>query len=125
MLLQAVCGRLAWYEDVNDAERLSYNSAMRWLAGGKATDRGAALLSQMGRFEAQWLAAHANLSVLGDLSGLWIDRVHGRKPRKHDPVVARHRRYVNFHLAEVEVPYKLFANILERIDRLRPKPVPT
>jgi len=36
----------------------------------------------MGRFETQWLAADANLSALGDLSGLWIDRVHRRKPPK-------------------------------------------
>jgi hypothetical protein len=36
----------------------------------------------MGRFETQWLTADANLAALGDLSGLWIDRVHRRKPPK-------------------------------------------
>ncbi len=51
MLRQAVFGRLAGYEDVNDAERLSRDPAMRWIVGGKATDRGAASSSQMGRFE--------------------------------------------------------------------------
>ena len=35
---------------------------------------------QMGRFEARWLAPEKNLSALGDLSGLWIDRVHARRP---------------------------------------------
>lgn len=39
MLRQSVFGRLAGYEDVNDAERLSRDPAMRWLVGGKATDR--------------------------------------------------------------------------------------
>ena len=36
----------------------------------------------MGRFETQWLAASANLSALADLSGQWIDIVHGRRPPK-------------------------------------------
>jgi hypothetical protein len=34
----------------------------------------------MGRFETQWLAAAENLSALADLSGQWIDLVHGRRP---------------------------------------------
>jgi hypothetical protein len=36
MLRQAVFGRLAGYEDVNDAERLRHDPAMRWIVGGKA-----------------------------------------------------------------------------------------
>ncbi|MEO1192921.1 MAG: IS1380 family transposase [Pseudomonadota bacterium] len=82
MLRQAVFGRLAGYEDVNDAERLSRDPAMRWIVGGKARDRCAASSSQMGRFETQWLTADANRAALGALSGLWIDQVHGRKPPK-------------------------------------------
>src|SRR5262249_50768624 len=54
---QAVFGRLAGYEDVNDAERLRHDPAMRWIVGGKAAQRSAASPSQMGRFETQWLAA--------------------------------------------------------------------
>ena len=68
-------GRLAGYEDVNDAERLRHDPAMRWIVGGKSP-------SQMGRFETQWLAAPANLSALSDLSGQWIDIVHGHRPPK-------------------------------------------
>ena len=34
----------------------------------------------MGRFETQWLATDKNLSALADLSGQWIDLVHGRRP---------------------------------------------
>jgi hypothetical protein len=34
----------------------------------------------MGRFETRWLTAEKNLSALADLSGQWIDRVHGRRP---------------------------------------------
>ena len=76
---QSVFGRLAGYEDVNDAERLRHDPAMRWIVGGKAAQDCAASPSQMGRFETQWLAAPENLSALADLSGQWIDLVHGRR----------------------------------------------
>jgi hypothetical protein len=36
MLRQSVFGRLAGYEDVNDAQRLRHDPAMRWIVGGKA-----------------------------------------------------------------------------------------
>jgi hypothetical protein len=80
LLRQSVFGRLAGYEDVNDAERLRHDPAMRWIVGGKAAQSSAASPSQMGRFETQWLAAPANFSSLTDLSGYWIDLVHGRRP---------------------------------------------
>jgi hypothetical protein len=79
---QSVFGRLAGYEDVNDAERLRHDPAMRWMVGGKAAQDCAASPSQMGRFETQWLAAPENLSALADLSGQWIDLVHGRRPSR-------------------------------------------
>jgi hypothetical protein len=77
---QAVFGRLAGYEDVNDAERLAHDPAMRWIVGGRAVMRKAASASQMGRFETEVLAQEANLSALADLSGRWIDTVHARRP---------------------------------------------
>ncbi len=80
MLRQSVFGRLAGYEDVNDAERLRHDPAMRWIVGGKAAQGCAASPSQMGRFETRWLAADKNLSALADSSGQWIDLVHGRRP---------------------------------------------
>src|ERR1700694_1955492 len=54
MLRQSVFGRLAGYEDVNDAERLRYDPAMRWIVGGKASHGCAASPRQMGRFETRW-----------------------------------------------------------------------
>jgi Transposase DDE domain group 1 len=82
MLRQSVFGRLAGYEDVNDADRLGRDPAMRWIVGGKAVERDAASTSQMGRFETEWLASDKNLAALTDLSGQWIDHVHGhRSPR--------------------------------------------
>jgi hypothetical protein len=80
LLRQSVFGRLAGYEDVNDAERLRHDPAIRWIVGEKAVSGRGASASQMGRFETKWLAAGKNLSALADLSGRWIDNVHGRRP---------------------------------------------
>jgi Transposase DDE domain group 1 len=65
---------------LRDAARLRQDPAMRWIVGGKAAQGCAASPSQMGRFETQWLAAPENFSALADLSGQWIDLVHGRRP---------------------------------------------
>jgi Transposase DDE domain group 1 len=46
-LRQAIFGRLAGYEDVNDADRLAYDPAMRWIVGGRAVTGQAASTSQM------------------------------------------------------------------------------
>src|SRR6516164_1012858 len=56
LLRQSVFGRLAGYEDVNDADRLARDPAMRWVVGGRAVHDCAASASQMGRFETEWLA---------------------------------------------------------------------
>ena len=75
---QSVFGRLGGYEDVNDADRLGRDPAMRWIVGGRAIAKQAASTSQMGRFETEFLAAGENLGALADLSGQWIDRVLAR-----------------------------------------------
>jgi len=53
---------------------------MRAIVGRGGLDRAAASSSQMARFETEWLATDANMEALRDLSGVWIDRVHARKP---------------------------------------------
>jgi hypothetical protein len=82
LLRQSVFGRLAGYEDVNDADRLCHDPAMRWAVGDRAVTGCAASASQMGRFETEWLPRPENLAALADLSGQWIDKVHQRKPPK-------------------------------------------
>ena len=77
---QSAFGRLGGYEDVNDADRLGNDPAMRWVVGGNAITKQAASASQMGRFETEFLASDENLAVLSYLSGHWIDRVHDRRP---------------------------------------------
>ena len=80
LLRQSVFGRLAGYEDVNDAERLCHDPAMRWVVGGGAPMGRAASASQMGRFETEWLARRGNFAALADLPGHWINAVHQRRP---------------------------------------------
>ena len=82
MLRQSAFGRLAGYEDVNDAERLCRDPAMRWVVGDPAITGSAASASQMGRFETKWLSRPENLAALADLPGRWIDKVHQRRPPK-------------------------------------------
>ena len=82
LLRQSVFGRLAGYEDVNDAERLRRDPAMRWVVGDRAIAASAASTSQMGRFETQWLSRPENLAALADLPGQWVDKVHTRRPPK-------------------------------------------
>jgi hypothetical protein len=73
---QSVFGRLAGYEDVNDADRLTLDPVMRQVVGGRAVDAQAASASQMGRFETETLALPENREALADLNGQWIDRFH-------------------------------------------------
>src|SRR2546425_7317669 len=75
----AVFGRLAGYEDVNDADRLGRDPAMRWIVGGRAVTDQAASTSQMGRFETGAMTSRANLTALADVSGRWVDRVQTRR----------------------------------------------
>jgi hypothetical protein len=80
LLRQSVFGRLAGYEDVNDADRLCRDPAMRWVVGDRAITWAGASASQMGRFETKWLSRPENLAILADLPGQWIDKVHQRRP---------------------------------------------
>ena len=84
LLRQSIYSRLAGYDDVNDAERLAVDPAMRHVVGGRAAqaDKEAASTSGVGRFETETLSANRNLMALMDLSGEWIDKVHQRKPPK-------------------------------------------
>ncbi len=80
---QSVFGRLAGYEDVNDADRLALDPVMRQVVGGRAVDAQAASATQMGRFETETLALAENRAALADLNGQWIDRFHDRNGLKY------------------------------------------
>src|SRR5215831_11179334 len=76
LLRQSIYSRLAGYEDVNDAERLCHDPAMRIVVGGRAKNQTAASASEMARFETETLSGKENLKHLMDLSGQWIDQAH-------------------------------------------------
>ena len=82
LLRQSVFGRRAGHEDVNDADRLCRDPAMRWIVGDRAVHEAAASASEIGRFETEWLTRPENVTAIADLSGEWIDRVHGQRPPK-------------------------------------------
>jgi len=83
LLRQAVYGRVAGYEDTNDAQYLRVDPAMRRVVGGRAEKKLAASSSQMGRFETEFLPTRQNVRVLSSLCGAWIDRVHRRRGLGH------------------------------------------
>ena len=76
LLRQSIFSRRAGYEDLNDAERLRVDPAMRTIVGGRARDHTAASTSEIARFETETLTTPTNLSRLMDLSGQWIDHAH-------------------------------------------------
>ena len=78
-------GKNGWHGmtgQFRDADRLGRDPAMRWIVGGKAIERQAASISQMGRFETELLATDENVEALVDMNGVWIDKVHDRHPPK-------------------------------------------
>lgn len=76
LLRQSLFSRLAGYEDLNDAQRLRVDPAMRMVVGGRARDKTAASTSEIGRFEIDTLKTRENLNRLMDLPGEWISRAH-------------------------------------------------
>ncbi len=80
LLRQSIYSRLAGYEDVNDAERLSVDPVMRHIVGGRAADRSAASTSQVNRFETDTLVHSQNLAALMSMPRQWVDLIQHRRP---------------------------------------------
>jgi hypothetical protein len=68
LVRQSVYSRLAGYEDVNDAERLSQGPAFRLIGSEKVLERGAALTSRLQSFETELLTQAENLAGLAVLN---------------------------------------------------------
>jgi hypothetical protein len=65
---QSVYSRLAGYEDVNDAERLSQDPTFRLIGSEKIWERGAALTSRLQSFETEILAEEENVAGLATIN---------------------------------------------------------
>jgi Transposase DDE domain group 1 len=65
---QSVYSRLAGYEDVNDAERLSQDPTFRLIGSSKIWERGVALTSRLQSFETELLTQEENLAGLAALN---------------------------------------------------------
>jgi hypothetical protein len=68
LVWQSVYSRLAGYEDVNDAERLSQDPAFRLIGSSKIWERSAALTSRLQSFETELLAQPENLAGLARIN---------------------------------------------------------
>src|SRR5271156_3395535 len=68
LLRQSVYSRLAGYEDVNDAGRLSQDPTFRLIGSKKILERGAALTSRLQSFETELLTEGENLAGLAALN---------------------------------------------------------
>ena len=61
---------------------------------------------------------------LPETLGQWSLPTLREKLIKIGAKIVHHGCYVSFQMAEVAIPCHLFANILRRIDRLKPTPTP-
>jgi len=74
LLRQSIYSRLAGYEDVNDAARLSQDPTFRLIGSRKIWERGAALTSRLQSFETEVLTQADNLAGLAALNRELIGR---------------------------------------------------
>jgi hypothetical protein len=72
---QSIYSRVAGYEDVNDAERLSQDPAFRLIGSEKVWDRGVALTSRLQTFETEMLAEEENFAGLARINRALIGKV--------------------------------------------------
>jgi hypothetical protein len=75
LVRQSVYRRLAGYEDVNDAERVSHDPTFRLIESEQIWERGAALTSRMHSFETELLTQDKNLAGLAAINRGLIARV--------------------------------------------------
>ena len=68
LLRQSVYSRLAGYEDMNDAERVSQDPTFRLIGSEKIWERGAALTSRLQSFETELLTQNENFAGLGTIN---------------------------------------------------------
>ena len=122
--------------DYLEAEAMLYAirlPANKWIKEGKNAIRWTRLSCRRFDHNAVRLQLHALAYNLGnfmrtlalpDAVEQWSLTSLRKKLIKIGAKIVHHGRYVTFQMAEVVIPRDLFADILRRIDRLRPPPAP-
>jgi len=82
LLRQSVYSRIAGYEDVNDAERVSQDPTFRLIGSEKTWDRGAALTSRLQTFETEMLAEEENFQSLARINRELIGKAEANSPQR-------------------------------------------
>jgi len=82
LLRQSIYSRLAGYDDVNDAQRLSVDPVMRAITGKKDKGKHAASANTIGRFETDILTQRENLSSLSAINGNWVQKAMSKTPHR-------------------------------------------
>ncbi len=95
LVRQSVYRRLAGYEDVNDAERLSQDPTFRLIGSEQLWERGAALTSRVHSFETELLTQDENLAGLAAINRELIAQV--------DPVDTPQRVVLDLDSTEIPV----------------------
>jgi hypothetical protein len=95
LVRQSIYSRLAGYEDVNDAERLSQDPAFRLIGSEKVLERGAALTSRLQSFETELLTQAENLAGLAALNRELV--------AKGEAIASRRRVVLDMDSTEVRV----------------------
>jgi hypothetical protein len=95
LLRQSIYSRLAGYEDVNDAARLSQDPTFRLIGSRKIWERGAALTSRLQSFETEVLTQEENLAGLAALNRELLARV--------EDITSPHRVVLDTDSTEVRV----------------------
>jgi len=75
LLRQSVYSRLAGYEDVNDAEKLRNDPALRTVLSERALEKGGSAEKTVGRFETEILTEGNNLDQMNEMLFKWIEKV--------------------------------------------------
>jgi hypothetical protein len=75
LLRQSVYSRLAGYADVNDAEKLRNDPALRAVLSERALEKGGSAEKTVGRFETEILTERNNLDRMDEMLFKWIEKV--------------------------------------------------
>jgi Transposase DDE domain group 1 len=95
LLRQSIYSRLAGYEDLNDAERLSQDPTLRLIGFEKIWERGAALPSRLDWFETEVLSQSENLDGLS--------RINRELLAKAETIDSLHRVVLDMDSTEIPV----------------------